>query len=208
MKYSVLLGRPVRFHKISEPPGGIYIPDAIKVVQEHYGFFKIPTRLENMIWNNGITFNHGRFKANREEIIIDSLKIFFNGIVVESRSHTELVDEFIDHLLSLVKERKLLSISDLDGQLVKRAYLSNVEVTLSHDVAEWVLPSPSINGIAKEVTEYMRRLGFSVPAYQLTGFSIHTDTSNMPAPTPLGFALERRTAVPFSSLTYCTVSNL
>src|SRR5690349_1902148 len=100
MKYSVLLGRAVRFHKISEPPGRTYIPDAIKVVQEHYGFFL--HGLKNMIWNNGIPFNHGRFKANREEIIIDSLKIFFNGIVVESRSHTELVDEFIDHLLSLV----------------------------------------------------------------------------------------------------------
>ena len=198
----ILLGQSVRFLGLLEPHGGIYAPDFLKAIQEQYSFVTVPKSLEEFDRNKGINFGHGKFTlpggeklAALRSIVIDRLQIYVNGIVAETRGSVEDVDLFVDDLIEW-SIRTFGTQIDPSVPIVSR-YLSNVEVEMQNPLVKF--RQQGLELIAKSLSKKFTAYGVEVPLFELTRFTLHTDSTALKVPNPTQFRLERREGFEFGA---------
>ena len=154
----------------------------------------------------GITFGHGKFKVRTtesaegrvsEEIVIDSFQAFNDGVVVNTRAFVEDADLFLDDLIAWTT--KSFGFNILDDPPIQRTYASSIEVTFQGSLA------PLFNKIGilnKRITTALTSYGKVPQSYEVSGFSLHCDTTKLLPPNPAAFTFERRVQHSYTSNLY------
>jgi hypothetical protein len=192
---NVLVGQSVRFIRLLEPLGGIYIPDFIKAMQDEYKFVTIPKTLAEFDRTKGIRFEHGLFKKEDKNIVLDRLQIYDNGIVIETRAYAEEADLFLNDMISWAI--RVLGIRHDSDTRVARAYLSNIEVEMKNPFP--AARSKVTDAISKMLSKRLSEYGIKAEPYEEVGFTMYVDTLDLKAPFPTNFKLERREGFGFGS---------
>jgi hypothetical protein len=202
----VILTQVVRLMRVNTPSGAIYLPEAVKAMQERYGFLQVPKTLEEYNPTQGITFSHGKFKIPKtpkikdfpEEIVIDKFQIFTDGILLQTRAHTGPADLFLDDLLQWAMQR--FQLTYLSEPPFKRTYLSQLVVTLNVDLDQYVR---NTSPLSKKIHQSLESYGQNAPMYEPSTFSIHYDlTQSQLFPAPIAFTIERKLQMPYKTMTY------
>src|ERR1700690_910099 len=68
-----------------DPKGRATVPEGLAGFGSRYAFAKVPQSLADLDFQKGALFAAGRF----EDIAIDQVQLFHNGIAVDTRSSTE-----------------------------------------------------------------------------------------------------------------------
>jgi hypothetical protein len=202
----VVMTQVIRFMRVSSKSGGIYLPEAVQAMRERYGFLKAPTSLEEYDPAQGVTFSHGKFllpepvrtEGMPAEILIDRFQIYTNGVLVQTRTYSTVADLFLDDLLTWAIER--FQLSYLDDSPVRKGYLSQLNVFLDADLNTFMR---GISSLSKKVNALIEKYGQKAPTFEVSGFSLHGDTTQqIPLPVPTVFSIERKAQVPYKSKTY------
>ncbi len=204
---SIILGEAVRLFQARNPIGGTYLPDLVDGFKERYGFLEAPTSLQEFDPSKGITFRHGKFKIGErilpdgriyEEIVIDSFQIFSDGFVVGTQSFAEDADLFLNDVIGWAF--KAFGSTIIEGSPIQYAYNSHIEVSFLKSLTPLF---DKISTLNKRVTSALTSYGsITPPSYQIAGFSLHCDLTNMAPPRPGAFTFERRAQEPYSSNLY------
>lgn len=209
---SIVLGKAVRLFRAANPVARTYLPDVVEAFRERYGFLEVPTKLAEYDPTKGITFGHGKFKVRTtesaegrvsEEIVIDSIQIFNDGLVVNTRAFVEDADLFLDDLIAWAIKKFGYNI--LDDPPIQRTYASHIEVTFQGSLV------PLFNKIGilnKRITTALASYGKAPPSYEVSGFSLHCDTTKLFPPIPTAFTFERRTQHSYTSNLYFSTAPL
>jgi hypothetical protein len=190
---SILWAQSIRLIDISDFLSTVYLPDASKVVAEHYGFMQVPT-FEQLNSPTGGMFQHGKFVIGSRTVRVDSLHIFSNALTAVNRTSTDDMDAFLDDFMGFVSEHLG---ARLDAPTA-RSYLSKVEIQANISFSRHL---PMFVSVEKKITEAVLQYGFSDlhPTFQVNGFNISFDTSKL-ATTPFQpFIFEYRASKPFDA---------
>lgn len=198
---SIVLGQAIRLIKAYPPPGGIYMPDAVKALQDRYGFVQVPTTLEGYDPARGVTISHGKFSfegtTGTKEIVIDSFQIFDNGVLVNTKAYTEEADLFLDDVIKWITDTFGSSIYPLSS--TTKIFSSMLEIKTDVSLDSYF---PKSNKVGKQISEMLKDFGFKTPSYNISSFSMHFDIHQKIAPIPAAFSLSRRENQPYSSNLY------
>jgi hypothetical protein len=173
----------------------VYVPDVIKALQERYGFVQVPTTAEAILPRDTsttpIVLGHGKFMHEGRPIIIQSLRLFANGITVETSISTDDADIVADDILHL-GETFVTPIS------TPKFYVSQLEVILDHGIEPL---APAGERIAYTLESMLENYGHeALPPFHLIALGMNVDPSK--AMTPADFRLERRLGVPYEANVY------
>lgn len=183
----ILVGQAIRFIRLQEPIGGIYIPEFVKAVQEQYKFVTVPKALADFDRAKGIKFEHGYFMLEDRKIVLDRVDIFNNGISVGTRAYTEDVDQFLDSVIEW--STKVMGMRQDASSPTEKLFLSNVEVEMKNVLSTRSKFSDAVSkALAKQLSEY----GIQAKPFETIGITMHFDSLNLSPPIATNFKLERR----------------
>ena len=198
---SILLGRSTRAMRIIQPPGGIHLQRAVHAMEERYGFIQVPKTLAEYDETKGVNFRHGKFTVIRQrkknEIVIDALSIYSDGLLAEARSYTDDTDSFLDDVVAWgTKEFALIVPPD---QKIENYYISNLEISLDSDLHDFF---SAASLVAKQLSGCLTNYGTKFGPFDTTSFTMNFDRKEHMPSILSNFTLQRREGVPFSSRLY------
>jgi hypothetical protein len=172
-----------------DPKGRAFAPAVFSTFGAKYSFVKIPQKLDEIDPQKGIKFEVG--KAG--EIVVDSLTIFKDGIVVDTRSSTEDSEKVILELLTFAGEAFGATARPTRKLFVSQIiFTSDLKLSALNPILQ-----PLTNKLSERVSEV---LGQRVE-FEPTGIVLSPDPS-LSKINPAGFTIERRANIPFSENTY------
>lgn len=208
---AVLFSQSMRFIRFANPMGTIYMPDAVKALQDRYGFIQVPTSLQEYDLTKGVAFSHGKFALQKrlslkgvepefksDVIVIDKFQIYGNGMLAETKSFVESADLFIDDVIRWGTEKFGLRL--LEDPPVRKLFMSQLEVKLDTPVLSSLVQQS--NPITKQLSSYFKNYDIECPPFEINSFAFHYDLTNCQAPAPTAFNIERRAGHPYSSNVY------
>lgn len=197
---NILLGRAIRLMKFTSRP--LYMLDVIKPLVDQYKFVKVPQTLEEFDDTKGITFRHGKFSSRGREIVIDSFQVYNNGLVVDTREDTENADRFIDDVIEWGMKTFGLVVPE---QLIEKAYLSNLEISLDTPLATYIPIAQQLTG---EISRYLTEYGLKHEPFETVSFALNFDRISIPNSILTNFTIQRREGIPFNSGLYFSTAPL
>jgi hypothetical protein len=158
---NALFGRAIRLLPISEwGRGRIYGVHLVRACEDRYGFWRGPRKVEEFDLTKGVVFLHGYFQ---DRVVIEQLKVFNNGLMVEINGDTDECDAFLNDFVDWL--RIDIGLDTIQEVASPRFYFSNVEVTCSFSLAEKL---PQLARIGQEITEKLHEYGqTAVPDVEL-----------------------------------------
>jgi hypothetical protein len=184
----VLSARAVRF--VSLGTSGLYIPDAIRLVQQRYGFVRFPDTPKAILAplkpdaNQPLVFRHGKLVHEQRPILIEAMEFYRQLVAVDTPNTTDDADLVLDDFLAAVNPEAL----KLSGQ--RRAYQSQLEVTLDAPLeAIWPTALTLGTSLASMLARYLDDAAPIVP-WQLASIGLLTDPKQRTLPAD--FRVERR----------------
>lgn len=172
-----------------DPRGSNTLSESVRRLIEHYGFARVPEPTAGLDSNTGLKFGDGRLGS----IAIDTLHLFQNGLLVDTRSSTDDSRKVLEDVLSLAKE--------LNG--------ANVVINRHHFISQIVFRSELnlflLNPILKPFADRLsKRLSINLNSsilFEPTSVIVGPQTWDKKI-APSVFSLERRLEVPFIENTY------
>jgi len=191
---AVLLARVIGFVEMNglNPRGKIRLPVVAEMIVNRFGFAKFPQKAEDFDETKGVEFTEGNF----EDIGVDKLTIWFNGVGIDVRSSTDDAKVILDKSFEWLKSEVGLNYTP---DMVKRwAYLS--QVTFYSD-ADFNIIHPALRNVSRKVTEAVSRLQGAefafVPNWLGWGFDRTVRQFAIS-----DFSIQRRADTPFSENKY------
>lgn len=129
-----------------------------------------------------------------EDSGISEFSIYTDGVVVASRSNTEVLEGFLLDLLSWASNE--LGIVEVEMPNRARFYESNLVVHLKVDykkLAPWAAP------VAKRLSRHMQAYDINTTDFGFGGLALAVDQTKKPGPYPSAFKLEPRTGLSFDA---------
>ena len=156
-------------------------------VIDRYKFQVRPTTEE--LVSDKVTFGHGEFGG----VSIGALEVYSDGIIVRNRSTTDIIDAFIEDLLSFLQAET--DFAYIESHNIDKTYMSELFVEVSPKVLKVleVFRNP-INEISVELSKSGNR---SYPMMQPAGFVFSGADTAEDANKFLPFRLERRFGTDF-----------
>lgn len=173
--------------KLHRPAGMLYEPEALEQIVRRYKFMKFPS-VEELGKGTTRILGMGKFK----EIQISELGIYNDGIIVNSASSSNLLDEFIDDLFGWSREE--FGLIPAIGSTDEKTYESNLAVKSDHDLSKVLTPNPAAVAAVNKAYGSDR-----YPAVELaySGFVFSVDDTTFPGiKKPIKFIVDRRVGVP------------
>jgi hypothetical protein len=169
----------------------------IKGLQDEYGFVQVPSKVEDLDFNKGVTFLRGYYRG----AIIDKLQVYENGLLCEAAADTRIGDDFLGEVLIWAAEKHQLPVKETGVM----AYISQLEVISEINVGAIFSKLKTIGTLFSEA---LTRYGQPVPAYEFNGLRMHYDSMATPIPRPPHFIFERRVGQVYSTNEYFTSAPL
>ncbi|MDE2789600.1 MAG: hypothetical protein OXI81_04160 [Paracoccaceae bacterium] len=180
--------RATALFRITRPSGQPYLPDFFANVSRRYGFDGAP-RSVGELGGNKAEFRHGLFEGNA----IESLEIYNDGFIVTSNSDTDYVDQFVDDLVTWLKDDQGFSV--IETHTVCKMYDSTLLVETRCNVFK---PFEVYSEISRMIeTGLQESTGLKV-AFENYGFALSADQTRNPALKPVFFRVERKEGIEFS----------
>ncbi len=159
-----------------------------------YGFLQGPRVVAEYNLESGITFLEGQFGT----MPITKLSVHGNGVLAEANASTDVLDEFIDDLMSWANEQ--LGCVIYTEPTIKRAYLSQFEMEL--DVGLGAAFSEFVE-IGRRIAVVLKANGQNVSDFEVNELSLHCDITALQPPKPgPSFSIARRAAEPYNKRLY------
>jgi hypothetical protein len=159
----------------------------IRALQDRYGFAQVPHTLEEMNLQTGVNFLQGYWN----DVLINKLSVYSNGFLVESKLDTDLMDNFLDHLLAWVLPQFEIEVE----QTGVRAYVSQLEVAMPIDIG---VAFKKFSDVGRLIASTLKKYGQIADDYQISSLKMHYDPVGK-TDTSREFAFERRVAEPYSA---------
>ncbi len=169
------------------PEGQPYIPDVVDLIVQRYQFKQYPTTFEEFS-SEPIQFGMGKWNG----VDIMNLSSFSDGISVESITTTEILDTFMDDLLSALEDRFNLKLVPLSTN--GKFYESNLVVEMGESIQKKLEFIETINSkISKQQSEY----GAGDYEYDFAALTTAPDPTVYSGKKPIPFSIVRRANLPF-----------
>jgi len=177
------------------PQGQVYRPELIYKISQRYSFAKHPQDYEAASLN----FLIGKF----ENVEIGALQIYNDGIIVESKADTNLIDNFIDDFAAwCASEFDIVSSAISRNQ---KFYESTLIVQSDVALETAFAPKSSVSATIDKFFSQSHIEG----VYKNTGFILNHDTSEKgPGTTSRSHIIERRIHTSFEQNVYYSISPL
>jgi len=131
------------------PRGKRIHPELLGWLKDTYRFSRVPSSIDDLDETKALAFINGSFQISPENIISVDLKVYNDGVVVDTRSSTKASDEFIDEMLtSMINQFDLAHSPEI---IRKRLYLSELNVRCKGSL-------PSLNPKLKPFADKISRL--------------------------------------------------
>jgi hypothetical protein len=192
--------RVIYLTHVHRPTGQLYLPEAAARLAARYSFVKRPS-LEEVISSPAyVAFGVGKF----EESQIQELRVYGDGIIVESRSNSRTVDAFVDDLLDW--QQKDLGLTNTVIAKPERYYESSLVVQSTKDIMSVMGLPPSI---AASLDRRLSRSQYQARPMVPAGLILDCD-SHLPGGRRKQdrFGIERRIGIPFEENVYLTMAPL
>jgi hypothetical protein len=178
--------RVILFTQTHRPAGQLYAPEAIAKVIERYSFVKSPPPDQALPY----TFGVGKF----QDIQIAELSIYNDGVIASSASDTDLLDAFIEDLLSWAA--KELQLVQLPTNKPERYYESSIVVKSNVNLTSIVEPRSDLSKIFQPALKAAK----IDAALRLSGAIFDFDSVSVQGlkKKPFRLVIDRRLGVPFS----------
>jgi hypothetical protein len=182
-----------------------YLPDAMKLLVDRYGFIGIPTTREEMFptdASKGITFRHGKCVLADRVIIIEYLQLFPNGLLLTAQKDTADADIALEDVLNWA-----ISTFGFQYELIKpnTVHNSQLEVRFEKSLPQLV---PLLSAVGTAITNRLDDFFEVRPQYELMTINFYFDKSKYPSLAPSVFRLDRRDGVPFDQEVYWSEASL
>ena len=180
------------------PRGSAYYPAIARALVERYGFQKSPQTQEQFDETKGVTFEQGRI----DNITIDRLVIYDNGLQLDTTRDTDASDEILS--TALLWASQALGLVYKPEMVKRKGYVS--QFTFYSD-APLFQTNPLLNDLSAKVSKAVsQNLKFPIN-FQPTAIQIGQDpeTQRLPASA---FTIERRAQTPFSDKKYFSAAPL
>ncbi len=168
--------------------GQTFLPHIAIALVERYSFSGAPKSFEELNANN-VEFLHGLF----EGIAIERLQVYEDGVVVSSRSDTEILDHFLEDLIKWIGDE--YEITTYPNRKINRSYESNIVVEADEKV---LAPLAGLSNVSEKVSSLIKANSGLDLSYMPVGFIFAADRTRNPDLQPVPFRFERRFAAEFS----------
>ncbi len=194
---SIVLARVVAFLEVEalDPFGRTSTPDALANLASRFSFAKVPQTLAEMDFQKGIELSAGKL----DEINIDRLAIYTNGLMIDTRSSTEDSEMVLSEILKFAKEAFGATVNP-----GRKNFVSQIVFTSDMSIA---LLNPILAPIAAKVSEFVSGELKQRVDYEPTAVVIAPDFSQLRL-QPVNFSVERRAERPFFENTYFSTAPL
>lgn len=163
-----------------------------------YDFSTYPRSYEELSAEK-IEFRHGKF----EDVAIETLEIYNDGVVISSRSDTDIIDSFLTDLSEWLKED--LDISFIKTHSIEKIYDSTVIVQTDKNILK---PLEALAEIANLLHSDLKETSGLDVKYEPFGWVLAADPTHNPALKPASLRIERRAGTDFSLQHYISVAPL
>lgn len=195
---SIELSRLIYLTMIKRDRGQVYWPGAALELVRRYQFRKAPGTHEELS-ANPIRFEMGVF----EDIGIQELNIYSDGLVIASRSNTTVLEAFVTDLFAWASDEFGIveAVMPTDARLYESQLVVGLDVNQTK-LMPWAAPFQK--RLSKTLSDYGQRpfeFGFG-------GVGLTVDQTKAAGPYPGFFKLEPRVGIPIESNIYFSVAPL
>ena len=169
----------------------VYGKHLVRALEGRYGFVEVPLKAEDFVFEKGVSFLHGYFNGR---VVIDKLRIYNNGIAVETTSKTDDCDEIIDDIISWAPGG--LGLNFTENNNLPRMYGSHMEVEMADGFDLNIKGAPELSAMIMQAMGSYRDPG---RAFRVGGFDLRIDPTEN---GPNSFRIERRANHSFHSNMY------
>ena len=186
--------RVVHLTMVARPAGQMYLPEVAAKLVGRYGFAKPPT-LDDLLKDVQI-FGVGKF----DDIAIQELRIYGDGIIVSSRSNTAKIDAFIKDLFAWA-EKEIGLIQAITAK-PERYYESLLMVKSKVDLAKCLAPADAVLTAFQRAWKSENKIEAS---FMPSGLLLDCDAFKFAGRRkPTRVSVERRLGFPFEeNVFYC-----
>ncbi len=175
------------FH-IARIRGQLFLPGAALMLVSRYNFSSYPQSYQDLSAEK-LEFKHALFNDSA----IESLEIYADGIVISTRSDTDIIDLFFGDLCEWLENE--LAISFVKTHSIDRIYDSTIVFQTEKNVLS---PLRALSEIADSIQLGLKdNCGLTVK-YEPFGWVLSPDQTQNPALKPIAFRIERRVGIEFA----------
>jgi hypothetical protein len=176
----------------SRPEGQLFLPPAVAALVERYKFSTFPIKLEELTGDR-VSFRHGLFNGSA----IDVFDIFRDGIIVSSKSPSDLLDGFVKDVCAWMEAG--VSLHRVETHPINRNYESHLIIKSQAPLLK------ALDALAETTNMVGHALksanGLEVK-FRPSGFSFSADHTHIAGLKPTPFRVERKVGVPFEANYY------
>jgi hypothetical protein len=176
----------------SRPEGQPYLPPAVVALVERYKFSGFPTKLDELTGDR-VSFRHGLFSGSA----IDVFDIYRDGIVVGSKSPSDLLDAFVKDICAWMGPA--IGLHRIETHPVKRNYESHLIVKSQAPLLKTLEAVAEIGDLVGQALKSAN--GLEVKFHPM-GFGFIPDNTLIPGMKPATFRVERKAGMPFETNFY------
>lgn len=178
---------------LSVTQGGLYVPEAIAMLNSRYRFVKSPAVEDLLNQRPNAVFEHGKFGDS----VIRKFSLHSDGMISESQAGTEAAEQFLEDFVSWSKDA--FGVVELDINESYKMYDSNLVAQMQIDLPEKM---GFLRFICDNIETTLKQYREGIPEYQAAGFSLSSDSAGIAGVAPAPFQIERRVGQPFSNNLY------
>jgi hypothetical protein len=177
------------------PQDNVKSLDVIREFEARYGFYQAPRVLADYNLQSGMTFLRGQFK---KKLIIDKFQLFGNGVLVEAKTSTDDLDEYIDDATNWARE--YLALSAEYFVFGERLYLSQFEAEIDLSLES---SFPSLVNIGGKINDFLKSYGRNVSGFGVSELRLHPGAGSIePNTGGAAFIFSRKIGQPLDSHLY------
>jgi hypothetical protein len=184
----------IELHSL-DPHGANTSPESAHILARRYGFAQIPKLAEEMDYQKGVSFKAGRF----DNIAIDQLQIFHNGLIIDTRSSTDDSARILSDLKTFAKE--------VNGATIAPKRMHFVSQIIFTSKLKLAILNPLLQPIADRLSAQTSKTLNHPIQYEPIAFLLGPETSQLKI-VPSQFSMERRADTPFNENTYFSAAPL
>ncbi len=195
---AIEMSRITSLFRMARPSGEPYYPFIIAAAAKRYRFAKAPDSIDELVGNR-IEFRHGLFEGNA----IESVDVYDDGVVIASRTDTDILDKFIDDFVLWLKKDHDLAM--IKTHKISKVYSSTLLVESDRDMFK---PFRAYAEICHMVENALRQSCGLEVMYENFGFTLSADQTQNPALKPVPFRFERKEGIDFSYKKFFAIAPL
>jgi hypothetical protein len=180
------------------PDGQIALAPAVGELIKRYGFAGFPTNVQQLEAAK-VEFRQGAFK----DVGIESFSIYGDGVVVTSKSSTDVLDDFLQDVTEWMGSA--LGLKRVETHLINTAYESGLLVRSEAPLLKALEALAPIQDLLTKSVKSAMGLDARIEPF---GIAFSADHSLIPGMKPGPFRLERRAGLGFDTNLYVSQAPL